>query len=150
MKTRNRRSDRFSQVFETVETHTAGEPTRIVLSGFPQLAGESMMDIRMGLEAQYDHLRSALMCEPRGHSDMVGALFVPPIDPRADLGVVFMDANRWINMCGHAAIGCATAAVECGFVPICEPQTRIVLETPAGLVVNACQGREKVERFRFL
>jgi len=74
------------------------------------------------------------MCEPRGHKDMVGALLLDPVSSMADLGVVYMDANRWINMCGHATIGCATVAVETGLVPAIEPYTKVVFDTPAGRV----------------
>ena len=69
------------------------------------------------------------MCEPRGHKDMVGALLVEPISKEADIGVIYMDANRWINMCGHATIG-----VSMTLVNVVEPVTHLTLEMPAGLI----------------
>lgn len=124
----------YIQQFHTIETHTVGEPTRIVLDGFPNVDGKTMLEVKETLEKNYDHYRSALMCEPRGHKDMVGAILTKPIASKADLGVIYMDANRWINMCGHATIGCATVAIEQKLVPIQEPYTYLTLDTPAGLV----------------
>ena len=128
--------NRYSQVFTTIETHTAGEPTRIIVSGFPELVGNTMMERKEYCEEHLDHLRTALMCEPRGHRDMVGALLTEPVNSEADLGVIYMDANRWINMCGHASMGCAMAAVETGMVYVTEPVTIVTLDTPAGLVTT--------------
>lgn len=102
------------------------------------------MDIKNILKSDYDHLRTALMCEPRGHRDMVGALLIEPLHPEADLGAIFMDAHRWINMCGHATIGCAAVAVENNLVTVQEPWTNIIIDTPAGLIrtcVKVDQGR---------
>lgn len=121
-------------VFTTIETHTLGEPTRIITSGFPKCNGSSMMEKKQFLQANYDHLRSALMCEPRGHKDMVGALILPKSNEEADFGVVFMDANRWINMCGHASIGCATFAIANNMVSVKEPATIVKIDTPVGIV----------------
>lgn len=120
--------------FTTIETHTLGEPTRIIISGFPKCNGSSMMEKKQFLQANYDHLRSALMCEPRGHKDMVGALILPKSNEETDFGVVFMDANRWINMCGHASIGCATFAIANNMVSVKEPATIVKIDTPVGIV----------------
>ena len=121
-------------MFKTVETHTLGEPTRIILSGFPKYNAKSMIEYKEYLEANFDHYRSALMCEPRGHKDMVGALLAEPISKEADAGVIYMDANRWINMCGHATIGVAMMLINKKLITVVEPITEITLETPAGLI----------------
>lgn len=134
----------YSYVFTTVESHTVGEPTRIITSGFPECPEGTMMEKKQYLEEHYDHLRSALMCEPRGHKDMVGAIILPKCHKEADLGVVFMDAKRWVNMCGHATIGCATFAVEAKLVPVYEPYTAVVIDTPAGIIPT----KVKVEKDR--
>lgn len=81
-------------VFTTVETHTLGEPTRIITSGFPDIPGITMMEKKEILEQRYDHLRRALMCEPRGHKDMVGALILPAEHTASAFGVVFMEIGR--------------------------------------------------------
>ena len=130
-------------VFTTVETHTLGEPTRIITSGFPDIPGITMMEKKEILEQRYDHLRRALMCEPRGHKDMVGALILPAEHTASAFGVVFMDAKRWVNMCGHASIGCAMYAVEAGLVPVCEPHTEVVMDTPSGTICASVRVENK-------
>ncbi len=134
------------EVIKTLETHTVGEPTRIIFSGFPKVQGDTMMQCKENYEKYFDCYRQSLMAEPRGHKDMVGAILMEPKDPKADLGVIYMDANRWINMCGHATIGCATAAVETGLVEVTEPVTRIIFDTPAGLVDTTIRIKEKKAR----
>lgn len=120
--------------FLAVDSHTMGEPTRIILQGFPELQGNTMMDRKKYLEKHYDHYRTALMHEPRGHKDMFGALVTEPVSPEADLGVIFMDSGGYLNMCGHGSIGTATVAVEAGLIEAVEPYTDLALDTPAGVV----------------
>lgn len=124
----------YMHTFRVVDSHTMGEPTRIIYDGFPALQGSTMMERKEFLEKNYDHYRRALMLEPRGHRDMFGALLTEPISKEADLGVIFMDSGGYLNMCGHASIGSATIAVETGLVPVHEPYTQVVLEAPAGLI----------------
>lgn len=128
-------------VFETIDSHTMGEPTRIITRGFPDLVGNTMIERKKYLEEHYDHYRTALMLEPRGHRDMFGAVLTEPISKEADLGVIFMDTGGYLNMCGHGSIGSSTVAVETGLVKVTEPYTEVVLETPAGLI----HARVKVE-----
>ena len=118
----------------TIDSHTMGEPTRVVLKGFPILEGETMIERKKYLEKNLDHLRKALILEPRGHRDMFGAIVMEPISEEAHLGVVFMDSGGYLNMCGHGSIGVATVAVETGLVPAKEPMTEVVLEAPAGII----------------
>lgn len=125
---------KFSSPIECVESHTAGEPTRIVVGGLPEVPGASMADKRAWLAVHADALRTALMHEPRGHADMFGAILLSPTQSQAQLGVVFMDGGGWLPMCGHGAIGVATVAVETGRVACSPPETVLMLEAPAGLV----------------
>lgn len=122
------------KMFLAVDSHTMGEPTRIILQGFPELQGESMMERKKFLERNYDHYRTALMLEPRGHRDMFGALITEAVSDEADLGVIFMESAGYLNMCGHGSIGAATVAVETGLVKVTEPYTNVVLEAPAGII----------------
>ncbi len=124
----------YQHVFTTVDTHTAGEPTRILTSGVPFLGGGSMAEKRCQLQEQYDFIRTALMHEPRGHADMFGAIVTAPSNPEADLGVIFMDNEGYLAMCGHGSIGVAAMALEIGLVPRTEPETVVVIDTPAGVV----------------
>lgn len=124
---------RCSEILETVDTHTSGEPTRIILSGIPRLFGESVREQRDYFKEHYDYIRTRLTYEPRGHAGMLCAAVVPPRDPRADFGIFYFDDVQYLDMCGHATIGVGTALAEIGMVP---PDKRgcYVLETPAGLV----------------
>ena len=126
--------ERFEAAFTVVDSHTVGEFTRIVLSGFPELEGNTMMELNIFLVNHCDHYRTALMLEPRGHHDMFGVILTEPISEEADLGVIFMDTGGYLNMCGHGTIGSATVAVETGLVPVTEPYTEVVLEAPAGII----------------
>ena len=102
------------KIIETIDTHTLGEPTRIVLKGFPELHGRTLKDRSRDLLHRHGDLRRALMWEPRGHLVMFGAVVVPPADPAADLGLVFMDGGGTVQMCVHGTIGAVTALVETG------------------------------------
>jgi len=117
-----------------VDSHTMGEPTRIVIGGLPNIPGNSMQEKRRFLTNNMDHIRQALMLEPRGHDDMFGSILTAPCNPEADLGIIFMDTGGYLNMCGHGTIGAATVAVEMGLVDVKEPFTEIVFDAPAGLV----------------
>jgi proline racemase len=121
------------RVIETVDTHTLGEPTRIVLGGFPRLAGKTLRERSADLLKTHDDLRRALMHEPRGHAMMFGAIVVPPGQRDADLGLVFMDGGGAVQMCVHGTIGAATALVETGRLT---PKRggALTVDTPAGLV----------------
>lgn len=125
---------RKEKVFKVIDSHTMGEPTRVIYEGFPPLPGKTMMEKKRYLEKNYDHYRTALMLEPRGHRDMFGALLTTPVNPEADLGVIFMDSGGYLNMCGHGSIGSATVAVETGLVKVTEPYTEVVLDAPAGII----------------
>ena len=117
-----------------VDSHTMGEPTRIVIGGIPAIKGETMAEKKNYLEENMDDIRTALMLEPRGHDDMFGSIMTQPTHKDADLGIIFMDGGGYLNMCGHGTIGAVTVAIEMGMVPVIEPITEVVLETPAGLV----------------
>jgi proline racemase len=82
-----------------------------------------------------DDLRQMLMYEPRGNEVMSGAILTPPCREDADMGVIYIEVGGYLPMCGHDTIGCCTAMVEAGIVPVEEPITTIRLDTPAGLVV---------------
>ena len=126
--------DRFEASFKAIDAHTAGEFCRIVYSGFPKPEGNTPIERKHWLEKHYNHYRTALMLEPRGHHDMFGAYICEPIDPQADFAVFFMDTGGWLNMCGHCTIGAVTVAVETGMVEAKEPYTEVVLEAPAGII----------------
>jgi proline racemase len=121
------------RVIETIDTHTLGEPTRIVLTGFPTLRGRTLRARSQDLLRRHSELRQALMWEPRGHAVMFGAVVVAPGDPTADLGLVFMDGGGAVEMCVHGTIGAVTALVETGRLRPSRDGV-VVVDTPAGKV----------------
>jgi 4-hydroxyproline epimerase len=88
-----------------VDSHTEGEPTRVVLEGWPMPAGATMAERREHMRAHQDHLRRAVVCEPRGHSAVVGALLTPPVTDGSVAGIVFFNNGTFLGMCGHGLIG---------------------------------------------
>jgi proline racemase len=118
----------------TVEMHTGGEPTRIIVAGWPKFVGKTLLDKRREAKERFDHLRRGLMLEPRGHDGMYGALLVEPDHPDADLAVLFMHNEGFSTMCGHATIALARWAVDSGRVARREPETIVRLQCPCGLV----------------
>ncbi len=134
----------------TIDAHTAGEPLRVVLSGWPEIPGDTILDRRRYSRESLDHLRTALMWEPRGHADMYGCLLTPAVTAAADFGVLFLHNEGYSTMCGHGIIAVATVAVECGLVPATEPVSTITIDTPAGVVrAEARIEGSKVQRVAF-
>jgi proline racemase len=118
----------------TIETHTGGEPFRVITDGYPELPGETILERRRYAKENLDHLRTLLMWEPRGHADMYGCVVTPPVTPGADIGILFMHNEGYSTMCGHGIIGIAKVALETGLLPMHEPETAVRIDTPAGLV----------------
>jgi proline racemase len=124
-----------SDAIRTIETHTEGMPTRIVVGGAPGIPGPTMRERFAFADRHLNDLRGLLMNEPRGHAAMFGALLVPAARSDADVGVIYMSASGFVPMCGHGTIGLATALVEKRMVDVREPVTEVRLDTPAGLVL---------------
>lgn len=124
----------FQRLFTTIDTHTGGNPTRTVLSGMPELVGETMSEKMLYMKEHFDWIRKFLMNEPRGHDVMSGAIMVNPCHPDADVGVIYVETGGYLPMCGHDTIGYCTALIEAGLVEVKEPYTTINVDTPAGLV----------------
>ncbi len=132
---------KFIRSIHAIDSHTMGEPTRIVIGGIPKIPGNTMVEKKEYLEKNLDNLRTAIMLEPRGHADMFGSIITEPCMKEADFGIIFMDGGGYLNMCGHGSIGAMTIAVETGMVEPVEPVTHIKMEAPAGLIL----GEVKVE-----
>ena len=123
-----------AKIIEAIDTHTMGQPTRIVRGGIININGDTMAAKKQYLIDNMDHLRTALMLEPRGHSNMFGAIYTQPCNPEAHFGMIFMDGGGYLNMCGHGSIGAVTASIETGLIDANEPYTQVNIDTPAGLV----------------
>tara|TARA_A100000164_G_scaffold335807_1_gene328147 strand:+ start:759 stop:1796 length:1038 start_codon:yes stop_codon:yes gene_type:complete len=119
---------------ETLDTHTAGEPLRIILGGFPDLKGETVLEKRSYLKDNYDNLRSMILSEPRGHKDMYGAVLVGPDNKNSDLGVIFIHNNGYSTGCGHAVIAIAKVIFEIEISNSKYFKPYIYMDVPSGRV----------------
>jgi proline racemase len=120
---------------ETIDAHTAGEPLRLIVAGFPSVEGATILEQREFVRANFDHLRRALMLEPRGHADMYGALLTTPEHPGSHAGVLFMHNEGYSTMCGHGVIAVTTIAIERNLIllqPDADGTVRLTLDSPAG------------------
>ncbi|WP_371170487.1 proline racemase family protein [Aliiroseovarius sp. 2305UL8-7] len=113
-----------------IDSHTAGEPTRVILNGGPDLGKGSLAERAVRLRAEYPEFYTSTIAEPRGHDAMVGALIVPPTDPSCVTGVIYFNTVGNLGMCGHATIGLTVTLAHLG--QIAPGQHRI--ETPVGIV----------------
>lgn len=121
-------------VVRTIDAHAAGEPLRIVTSGLPPIPGRNMLEKRRYAREKLDHLRTALLWEPRGHADMYGCIPTEPVNPGSHLGVLFLHNEGFSTMCGHGIIALVTVAVETGMFGLKETGPVLRIDTPAGLV----------------
>lgn len=115
---------------EVLDSHTEGEPTRVVLAGWPVPEGRTVAERLVTMRRDHDHLRRAVVLEPRGHDAVVGALLLPPERPEATTGVVFFNDVSWLGMCGHGLIGVVRTLEHLGRITA----GRIELDTPVGPV----------------
>jgi 4-hydroxyproline epimerase len=113
-----------------IDSHTGGEPTRTVISGYPDLGNGSMAERLQRLKAEFDDYRSAVVNEPRGSDAVVGALLCEPVDPSCAAGVIFFNNVGYLGMCGHGTIG-LIATLE--YMQRITPGTHMI-ETPVGVV----------------
>jgi len=115
---------------EVVDSHTEGEPTRVVVSGWPLPPGAAMAERRAALLRDQDALRQAVVCEPRGHDAMVGALLTPPVAPGSATGVIFFNNAGGLGMCGHGLMGVVRTLELLGRLS----PGRLRIDTPVGTV----------------
>ncbi len=141
---------RFERIIHTVDTHTGGEPFRIVTSGLPPLPGGTILAKRRYMAEHYDRIRTFLMLEPRGHSGMYGCVMTEPERPDSDFGVIFMHNEGYSTMCGHGVIAVTKAALELGLVSPRGPENELGIDAPCGRILTRAQmedGRVKEVTF---
>jgi len=113
-----------------IDSHTGGEPTRVVIDGGPPLGGGSLAERRERFRREHDRFRSAIVNEPRGSDVIVGALLCEPTDPRAAAGVIFFNNVGYLGMCGHGTIGLVVTLAHLGRMTT----GAYLIETPVGIV----------------
>lgn len=117
-----------------IDSHTGGEPTRLVVSGIPEVSGDNAREKTRFFADNLGHLRSTLTGEPRAHQAMHALVLCPATSEEADFGVIIMCALGYLDMCGHALIGAVTSVLEAGIIKADEPETVVTVETPAGIM----------------
>lgn len=131
-------------VIQVVDSHTAGDPLRLIIGGIPAIRGASIKEKIAYLIRKQPYLLKATMWEPRGHRDMFGAVLLEPTTKEADFGLVFFDTGTfYYGMCGHGTIAAATILVETGMVEYREPLTNVVFETYDGLIKAAVRVKNR-------
>ena len=121
---------RLPDSIEVIDSHTEGEPTRVVIDGWPVCSGDSMAARREHFQQTQDHLRQAVVCEPRGHDAIVGAVLTPPTEPDSVAGVIFFNNVGTLGMCGHGLIGVIKTLEDLGRLH----SKTVRLDTPVGTV----------------
>ncbi len=121
---------RNSQRIRAIDSHTGGEPTRVVIDGFPDLGSGPMAERLEIFRRDHDELRCAIVREPRGHDAVVGALLCDPVDPNSAAGVIFFNNVSYLGMCGHGTIGLVKTLEHMGRISAGIHQ----IETPVGTV----------------
>lgn len=122
--------DRLMKQIHIIDSHTGGEPTRLVMKGFPELPGSTMAEKRDVLRDQHDKWRRACLLEPRGNDVLVGALYCEPVSPDATCGVIFFNNTGYLGMCGHGTIGLVASLYHLGRI---QPGVHKI-DTPVGPV----------------
>ena len=122
--------EKHMQRIQIIDSHTGGEPTRLVIGGFPDLGTGTMAERRALLAAQHDAWRATTVLEPRGNDVIVGALLCEPVDPANAAGVVFFNNTGYLGMCGHGTIGLVASLAYLGRI---QPGVHGI-ETPVGTV----------------
>jgi trans-L-3-hydroxyproline dehydratase len=139
----------------TIDAHTAGEPLRLIVDGWPAPRGRTMLERRAWARQHQDHLRRALMFEPRGHLDMYGALLTEPERQDSHAGVLFMHNEGFSTMCGHGIIAVVTIALERQLIDPGAGGTSLVIDAPAGQIrtraeLTTVSGQRRVSSVSFV
>ncbi len=133
---------RLSRTIQAVDAHAAGEPGRVIVGGVLDVPGSTMFDKMTWLQANGDDLRRLMLREPRGYPAANCNLVLPSSNPEAAAGYVIMEHVEYPGMSGTNTICTATVLLETGMVPMVEPVTELVLESPAGLIRLRCECRD--------
>lgn len=123
---------KFSPRVMTIDSHTAGEATRLIVAGPDPVPGATMQAKREHCMAHWDHIRLQLTREPRGHRDTLAALVTPPTTAGAHFGLIYMDARRYPFLCGHATMGAVMTLIEMGALKPRGAETEFIVDTPSG------------------
>ena len=124
--------NRYGDRFITIDSHTQGEPTRLLVGGIGSLPGSTMQAKREYFETHFDPVRRLLTREPRGHRGIMAAVVTEPVSQHAAFGLFYMDARRYPYLCGHATIGAVVTLIDTGILAAAEGEAVITVDTPSG------------------
>lgn len=142
---------RFSRMLNVVDAHAEGESGKVVVGGIGPVPGASMLDKKLYFEENLDQLRKLLLCEPRGAVWHNANVVLPSNNPDADFGYIILESTEYPAMSGSNTMCVATVLLETGMLPMTEPETRLVLESPAGLIrIEATCRDGKAERVKLV
>ena len=116
----------------SIDSHTAGEPTRLIVGGIDSVPGKTMREKRQHFMAHHDSVRRLLTWEPRGHRGMFAAMLTEPVTAGAHFGLIYMDPRRYPYLCGHGTMGAVMTLIEAGLIPITSDELPVVVDTPSG------------------
>ncbi len=119
---------------KTIDAHTAGEPLRVITGGIPKIPGTTILEKRRYAQNNLDHLRKAVIWEPRGHADMYACILTEPTTENGTIGVLFLHNEGFSTMCGHGIIGLTTVVFDTGLIKAKGNEPVIKIDTPAGQV----------------
>lgn len=124
--------DGDAPVITTIDSHTEGEVTRLIVNGLPPVTGTTMTEKLARFKTDHDTVRQVLTREPRGSRQVLAALVTEPVTPDAAFGLIYMDARRYPYLCGHATIGAVTTLARTGTLALTEGENRVGIDTPSG------------------
>ena len=116
----------------TIDSHTGGEPTRLIVGGVDPVPGKTMREKRLYFMEHHDQVRLQLTREPRGHRGMFAAFLTEPVTAGAHFGLIYMDPRRYPYLCGHGTIGAVMTLIEAGVIQITGDELSVIVDTPSG------------------
>lgn len=118
----------------TIDSHTEGEITRLIVEGLGDIPGNTMMEKLTCFKTHHDTVRCLLTKEPRGSREILAAMVTKNVTPGAAFGLIYMDAKRYPYLCGHATIGAVVTLAQTGFLELEEGESRLLIDTPSGIM----------------
>lgn len=124
----------FGKCITTIDSHTEGEVTRLIVNGVGEIEGKTMMDKLEWFKSRYDHVRCLLTKEPRGSKEILAAMVTQNVTKNAKFGLIYMDGKRYPYLCGHATIGAVATLARTGFLKLEQGENSVLVDTPSGLM----------------
>jgi len=135
------KSNEFEKIITTIDSHTEGEGTRLIVDGVGEIPGSTMMEKLGYFKTHFDHIRCLLTRAPRG-GEILAAMVTDNVSPGAAFGLLYMDAKRYPYLCGHATIGAVITLAKFGYLELKEGKNTVGVDTPSGIMTLSAQVQE--------